>query len=210
MRPSLITIILKIKHINFILHKQPLIVNNRHESTGRGGVIIVEKIANLLRGIDFLSVWAGKIFSVLILPIIFLETMESILRYIFQKPTDWSWELAAMLFGAFFMMSGAWVLKENNHVRTDVFYNKLSKKWKAYIDLFFFTTVFFVFSGVMVWKMGANAIYSIGIHEETFSMWAPPLYPLKIIFAISYILLLLQGLAKWIRDLVYITKEVEL
>jgi TRAP-type mannitol/chloroaromatic compound transport system permease small subunit len=171
---------------------------------------MIAKIDKLLKGIDSLSVWSGKIFSMLVLPIIVLETGESILRYIIQKPTDWSWELAAMLFGAFFMMGGAWVLKENNHVRTDVFYNNLSRKWRAYFDLFFFTTVFFVFAGVMVWKMGANAIYSVGIQETTFSMWAPPLYPLKVIFAFSYILLLLQGLAKWLRDLVYVTKGVEL
>jgi len=171
---------------------------------------MISKIDKLLKGIDALSVWSGKIFSMLVLPIIVLETGESILRYILQKPTDWSWELAAMLFGAFFMMGGAWVLKENNHVRTDVFYNNCSKKWKAYLDLFFFTTVFFVFAGVMVWKMGANAIYSVSIQETTFSMWAPPLYPLKVIFAFSYILLLLQGIAKWLRDLVYVTKGVEL
>ncbi len=171
---------------------------------------MIGKIDQLVKGIDSLSVWAGKIFSMLILPIIVLETGESLLRYIFQKPTDWSWELAAMLFGAFFMMGGAWVLKDNNHVRTDVFYNKLSRKGRAWIDLFFFTTIFFVFSGVMVWKMGANAIYSVGIRETTFSMWAPPLYPLKVIFAVGYILLLLQGLAKWIRDFVYVAKGVEL
>ena len=171
---------------------------------------MIATIDKLLKGIDALSVWSGKIFSMLVLPIIVLETGESILRYVLQKPTDWSWELAAMLFGAFFMMGGAWVLKENNHVRTDVFYNNLSRKWKAWFDLFFFTTVFFVFAGVMVWKMGGNAIYSVGIKETTFSMWAPPLYPLKVIFALAYILLLLQGIAKWLRDLVYVTKGVEL
>jgi len=41
-------------------------------------------------------------------------------------------------------------------------------------------------------------------------MWAPPIYPLKVIFAVGYILLLLQGLAKWIRDFVYVAKGVEL
>lgn len=168
------------------------------------------RLAKLLRGIDSLSENAGKLFSLIVLPIIALEAGESLLRYVIQKPTDWSWELAAMLFGAFFMMGGAWVLKENNHVRTDVFYNQLSRKWRAYFDLFFFTTIFFAFTFVMVWKMGANAIYSVGIRETTFSMWAPPLYPLKVIFAVAYILLLLQGLAKWLRDLVYVFKGVEL
>lgn len=171
---------------------------------------MITTVAKLLWGIDKLSENAGKIFSLLLLPIIVLEAGESLLRYLFQKPTDWTWELAAMLFGAFFMMGGAWVLKEESHVRTDVFFNKLSRKWKAYFDLFFFTTIFFAFAGVMVWKMGANAIYSVGIRESTFSMWAPPLYPLKLIFAVAYILLFLQGLAKWVRDLVYVVKGVEI
>jgi TRAP-type mannitol/chloroaromatic compound transport system permease small subunit len=174
------------------------------------GYAMITMLANVLRGIDKLSENSGKLFSLLVIPIIVLEAGESLLRYIFQMPTDWTWELAAMLFGAFFMMGGAWVLKDQNHVRTDVFYNKLSRKWKAYFDLFFFTTVFFVFAAVMVWKMGANAMYSVSIKESTFSMWAPPLYPLKIVFAFAYILLFLQGLAKWVRDLVYVVKGVEI
>jgi TRAP-type mannitol/chloroaromatic compound transport system permease small subunit len=170
----------------------------------------MSKLAKFLKGIDSLSENAGKLFSLIVLPIIILEAGESLLRYVIQKPTDWSWELAAMLFGAFFMMGGAWVLKENNHVRTDVFYNQLSRKWRAYFDLFFFTTIFFTFTFIMVWKMGANAIYSVSIRETTFSMWAPPLYPLKVIFAVAYILLMLQGFAKWLRELVYVIKGVEI
>ena len=171
---------------------------------------MITKIQKLLIGIDSLSENVGKLFSLIVIPIIVLEAGESLLRYIFQSPTDWTWELAAMLFGALFMMGGAWVLKENNHVRTDVFYNKLSRKWKAYFDIFFFTTIFLTFAIVMVWKMGGNAIYSVSIRETTFSMWAPPLYPLKVIFAVAYILLLLQGVAKILRELVYLVKGVEI
>jgi TRAP-type mannitol/chloroaromatic compound transport system permease small subunit len=171
---------------------------------------MLTKISRLLKGIDWLSENTGKAFSLLVLPIIALEAGESILRYVFGKPTDWTWELASILFGALFMMGGAWVMKDNNHVRTDVFYNKLSRKWKAYFDLFFFTTIFFSFAFVMVWKTGGNALYSVSIRETTFSMWAPPLYPLKVIFTVAYILLFLQGLAKWIRDFVYVIKGVEI
>ncbi len=171
---------------------------------------MITNIAKLLRGIDSLSENAGKLFSLLIIPIICLEAGESILRYGFERPTDWTWELASILFGALFMMGGAWVLKDNNHVRTDVFYNLLSRKWKAYFDIFFFTTIFFSFAAVMVWKMGGNAIYSVSIQETTFSMWAPPIYPLKVICAIAYLLLLLQGMAKLIRDWVYVIKGVEI
>jgi TRAP-type mannitol/chloroaromatic compound transport system permease small subunit len=138
--------------------------------------------------IDRISVFIGKLFSFIILPVTLLEAVEVVLRYGFDSPTDWSWELAAMLSGAMFVTGAAWVLKDNKHVRTDLVYAKLPHKWQAIFDLF----------------------YSVGILESTFSMWSPPLYPLKIIIALSFIILLLQGLAKWIRDLYFLIKGCEI
>jgi TRAP-type mannitol/chloroaromatic compound transport system permease small subunit len=41
-------------------------------------------------------------------------------------------------------------------------------------------------------------------------MWGPPLYPLKTVIAISFILLGLQGIAKFIRDITFLIKGEEL
>jgi TRAP-type mannitol/chloroaromatic compound transport system permease small subunit len=171
---------------------------------------MLDTIRKGLKFIDWLSEASGKLFSWLIIPVILLEAAEVVQRYVFQAPTDWSWELAAMTAGALFMMGGAWVLKENNHVRTDVFYNKLSRKAKAGVNLFFFTIIFFSFAGVLIWKSIQEMLFSWRILEATFSMWAPPLYPLKTVIAVSFVLLGLQGLALWIRELIYLTKGVEL
>lgn len=167
---------------------------------------MIKYLSKVLRGIDLLSEYTGKVFSFLIFAIVGLEVLEVFKRYILHSPTTWSWELATMLFGAHFIIGGAWVLKEGKHVRTDVIYGRLSPKVKALLDLILFTLIFFVFVGVLIWKSTANAIYSWQINERTFSMWAPPFYPLKTVIAISFILLGLQGLAKWIRDLVFLIK----
>lgn len=160
--------------------------------------------------IDAISVFAGKLFSFIILPVTLLEAVEVVLRYVFDSPTDWSWELAAMLAGAMFVMGAGWDLKDDKHVRTDIIYVRLNRKWQAIFDLFFFTTIFFSFTVVLTVKSVQQALYSIRILERTFSMWAPPLYPLKIVIALSFIVLLLQGLAKWMRDLHYLIKGSEL
>lgn len=167
-------------------------------------------LRKILGFIDGISEFAGKAFSFLVLPVILLEAVEVVRRYVFGSPTDWAWELAALVAGAMFVMGAAWVLKEDRHVRTDLIYGKLSRRWQAAFDLFFFTTIFFSFIGVMVWKATGQAIYSVTINERTFSMWGPPLYPLKICIALAFILLGLQGLAKWIRDLHYLIKGSEL
>jgi len=164
----------------------------------------------MLLAIDRFSEFIGKTVSFLILPVTLLEAFEAIRRYGFNSPTDWSWELAAIMSGAMYVAGGAWVLKDNKHVRTDLFYAKLSRKWQAIFDLFFFTIIFFSFAGVLAVKSTQQAIYSVGILESTYSMWGPPLYPLKIIIALSFITLFLQGLAKWIRDLYFLIKGCEL
>jgi TRAP-type mannitol/chloroaromatic compound transport system permease small subunit len=167
-------------------------------------------LKKILKTIDSISEISGKTFSYLILPVVILEAVEVVRRYVFDSPTDWSWELAALTAGAMFVMGAGWALRDDKHVRTDLIYGKLPRKWQAIFDLFFFTFIFFSFTSVLIVKSTQQAIYSVGIQERTFSMWAPPLYPLKIVIALSFIVLGLQGLAKWIRDLYFLVKGREI
>ena len=164
----------------------------------------------ILKTIDSISEWAGKIFAYLVLPIMLLEFFEVIARYVFNAPTEWSWEVASILSGLMFIMGGAWVLKEEGHVRTDIIYALLNKRWRAAFDLLFFTVIFFAFVGVMIWVGVPKAIHSTRILERTFTNWAPPIYPLKITIATAFILLGLQGLAKWTRSAYFLIKGEDL
>jgi len=160
--------------------------------------------------IDFLSGFFGKVFSFLIPIMVVLQFGEVILRYVFNSPTTWSWELCAYLFGANFLMGGAWVLKERRHVRTDMFYDRLTPRRKALLDLILFGTVFMVFAIVLTYTTTKQAIFSISILEKSYTMWSAPLYPLKAIIALSFILLSLQGIAKIIRDFILVVRGEEI
>jgi len=46
--------------------------------------------------------------------------------------------------------------------------------------------------------------------ETTETIWEPPIYPLKLTIPIAGFLLLLQGLAKFIRDLIIVITDKEL
>ncbi len=100
-------------------------------------------LKKILQIIDNISEFLGKTFSYLILPVILLEAVEVIRRYVFDSPTDWAWELAAIVAGGMFIMGAAWVLKEDRHVRTDLIYGKLPRRWQAGFDVFFFYDCFF-------------------------------------------------------------------
>lgn len=158
--------------------------------------------------IDKVSEYTGKAFAFLVVVITIVEVREIVARYVFGQPTQWSWELATILYGLFFIMGGAWVLVNDGHVRTDVFYGRFSNRGRALVDLVLFPCLFFVFVTVLTWYSGKAAINSIAIGEKTYTVWAPPFYPVKVGLAMGFLLLGVQGLAKWIRDLVFVIKGV--
>ena len=163
-------------------------------------VLIMEKI----------SITMGKAFSFLIVFILVLQAGESVLRYGFNSPTVWSWELATLIYGAHFVMGAAWVMTYDGHVRTDMLFIHLPRRIQSLVELILFPMLFLPFIGVMIWKCTANAIYSVSIMETTYTQWGPPFYPLKVLIAFSFVLLLLQGIAKWLRCFVFFTKGEEI
>ena len=160
--------------------------------------------------IDALTENIGKLFSYLVIVIMLLQVYEAVMRYIFKAPSIWSWELGMLLYGAHFMLGGAWVMKQNQHVRTDILLQRFSKKKQALLEVILFGTIFFTFVTVMVYKQTDNALYSLRMGEKTFTEWAPPFYPLKIIIAVSFFLLALQGLARWVRQLHFLITDEEI
>jgi TRAP-type mannitol/chloroaromatic compound transport system permease small subunit len=160
----------------------------------------MKRIKAILAGIDRFNEWTAKATSWLIGIIIVATTYEVIMRYAFQNPTTWSFELNYLVFGAYFMLIGAYTHARKGHVSVDIIYGRLSLRGKALADLITFP-VFLLFVGVMFYKGLGFARDAWAFRETLSSAWAPPVYPFKTIIPISAFLLLLQGLAKFIRDL---------
>lgn len=158
------------------------------------------KLERLLYVIDSISEWSGKIASWLIFPMILVLVFETVLRYGFESPTIWAHETSQMLFGAFFLLMGACVLRYREHVNLDIVYDRFSPRIRAIVDLVT-AVLFFLVCGFLLWKGGEFAWTSLMRLERSTSPWRPPIYPLKLIIPIAAFLILLQGLAKFIRDL---------
>lgn len=152
----------------------------------------------------------GKAFSFLIIPMVILQGGETILRYVFGRPTIWTWEVAMLLYGAHFIIGAAWVMTYDGHVKTDMLYSKFSQKRQQLLDLILYPIIFFPFVIVMLWKCTENTLYSISIRETTYTQWAAPFYPLKIVITFAFLLLLLQGIAKWLKTFLLYTKGEEI
>ncbi len=57
------------------------------------------------------------------------------MRYLFSNSAAWVGELEWHLFAIIFLLGAGYTFKHDQHVRVDLFYQKYSKKRKAWVDL---------------------------------------------------------------------------
>ncbi|MFC1901844.1 TRAP transporter small permease subunit [Chloroflexota bacterium] len=122
------------------------------------------------------------------------------IRYVFVQSTIWVHELSQYIFGAIFMLTGGYALLNRRHVNVDVFTVRLPLRSSAILELItsFF---FFLFCGVLVWKGWQLGWHSLEIMERSSTAWAPLIFPVKLLVPLGGFLLLLQGLTKFVRNL---------
>jgi len=168
----------------------------------------MHKVSYLVKLIDVINEWAGRIVAFLIIFMALVMGYEVILRYGFDDPTFWAHETTQLVFGAYFILGGAYTLLHNGHVNMDVVYRRFPPRIRAVVDIVT-SVLFYFFCVLLLWKGGQIAWESIAILERTHSPWAPPFWPVKLTIPIGAFLLLLQGLAKSIHDL-YTIKGKEL
>ena len=150
--------------------------------------------------IDYINEWVGRAASVLMYVLVAVVTVEVIMRYIFNRPSVWNWDIMVIVFAMICVLGAGYVLLHRRHVMIDVIVGRFSPRVRAIIDLV--TSGFFYLGiGVLVWLAVLEADRSIAIKENITSIWSPPLYPLRVVWVIGICLLLLQGIVKFIRDI---------
>jgi len=158
---------------------------------------------------DTVNKWTGRIFGWIIVPLVLLTVMEVVLRRFFNSPTIWSFEVLKQLYGLYFMIVAGFGLLHGSHVSVDVFTMMLTKKKKAILNLISYVLFFFPFCIVCIWQGYLFAAKSWAMKETTWSVFAAPLYPIKTVIVISFILLLGQGISEFIKN-IYIIRGDEL
>ena len=156
----------------------------------------------LLVLIDNANERIGNIAAYLLIPMTCIISYEVVMRYFFNAPSIWTMETSEYLLLAVVALGGGYTLLNRGHVNVDVIYSRLSERRRAIIDCITFC-LFFAFIGAFVWQSWEAAIKALRIREYSPSFWAPPVYPIKALLPIGAFLILLQGLAKFIRDLAF-------
>lgn len=85
--------------------------------------------------IDRINVLVGKTLACLMIPLVLLVFANAVLRYVFGLGHVWLFEAVGYCFAILAVGLAGWALKENEHVRVDIFYSMMSRRMKALIDI---------------------------------------------------------------------------
>lgn len=151
--------------------------------------------------IDTLNEKVGFYGSYLILPLIAVVGYEVIMRYGFNAPTSWAFEMTVFIYGVHYSLALAYAHKHNTHVAIDVFESRLSEKSRTILRICTNLVLFLPAMGLLTYYTSQLAIFSWQQWERAATSWSPALYPYKTIMATGFILLFLQGIAKLIQDI---------
>ena len=166
----------------------------------------VQKLmSELANKIEKLSEWSGRVVSWLTLMMVLLVFVVVVLRYAFNIGSIELQESITYLHGMIFLLAASFTLKEDEHVRVDVFYSAMSHQKRAWVDLmgtlvFLFPVCIYIFTMsldyvLLSWRIGEASGEAGGL---------PALYLLKSLILIMPILMMLQGLAWIIRRVLYL------
>ena len=164
----------------------------------------VKALAAYLRFTDWLNAKFAWIVAFLMVPMLCVMIWEIMMRYLFNSPSHWAYEISLFLFGSFIVLGGAYTFLTGGHVNVDIVWGRLSPKGRAILDIV--TSAFtFLFLGVLFWTSLQITINSWQIGETTMSHWKPIYYPLRTTVPVGCFLLLMQVVAKLIRDIAMAT-----
>lgn len=151
-------------------------------------------IRSYVRIVDKVSDWVGYLAASLIFLMVATLLFDAVTRNVIQVPVHWAIELTQFTLAAYYFMGGAMTLKNNSHVRMDLWYANLSDRGKAKLDL---VTVFCLIFYLVVMLIGSisSLQYAIETGERRFSMWNPSVIPIKALLTACLVLMLLQAVS---------------
>ena len=153
---------------------------------------MLEKISSM---IDAFNRKEGEWSALLILPLTFIVIYEVVMRYVFDAPTIWGFEATTFIYGVHFMLGLAYTDVTDGHVRVDIFTSRAKRRTQAVIVIIANLVIFLpVFTCMTIWAW-KYAITSTLQHELNSTSWAPRVWPIKLIMAVSFSFLLIQGIS---------------
>jgi TRAP-type mannitol/chloroaromatic compound transport system permease small subunit len=194
----------------------PVVAPDRPEAESRALISSVEKEVWLMKSIprflDKLVVKQAEASSMLMILLVVIMTIEVFRRYFLGAPSVWALEFTTFLYGAHFILGYGYTEQFHGHVNVDIFSSKLPQKLRTVLYIVTTAVISLPISLLLcIWAFDNAWISSVSL-ERSPSAWNPPIWPVKILMALGFTILVLQiisNILKKIDELVHPKAENE-
>ncbi len=158
-------------------------------------------INRIIQSIDYCSERIGRAGSWLALLMVSVMFLIVLLRYVFQIGSIALQESVMYINALIFTVGVGYTLKEQGHVRVDVFYNRLNEKHKALVDMLGCLVFLMLTAGFILWASWDYVAVSWRILEGSpESSGLPLVYLLKTTILLIASFLAIQGIAEFLKS----------
>ncbi len=177
-------------------------IASRRSSTGKMPDDMPVWMARTIVGIDRLNLWVGRLVAVMVLPIMFSMVYEVTVRYAFNAPTIWAYDISRMFYGAMFVLGAAYGLSKGVHIRSDFIYRTWKVENQGRVDAALYVIFFFPTMILLLWVSFDWAWTSLIRGERGMdTAFAPLLGPVRSALPIGVFLLILQGVSELLKSI---------
>ncbi len=156
-------------------------------------------IVAYVRIVDKVNRFVGRVAMYMIFGMLGVLLYSSISKTFFL-PSIWTLELAQFLMAAYYILGGGYSMQLQAHVRMDLVYSRWSPRGMAFSDTL--TSVCLISYLVLLLFGGLSSTeYALQYGETSYSSWSPYMAPIKIVMCFGIVLMLLQAIAFFFRDL---------
>lgn len=153
--------------------------------------------------IDQINSSIGRAVSWLVVIMVFVTFGVVVMRYLFNTGSIQAQESIIYMHAVVFMLAAASTLKQDGHVRVDIFYGKMSVKKKALVNLLGNLFLLIPVSAFILWSSWDYVLESWDIRETSREAGGLPwIYLLKSVIIIFTSMLILQGIAEILKSLI--------
>lgn len=156
-------------------------------------------LLSLSRGIDAVTAFVGRWIYWLILAAVLVSAGNAIVRKLFDWSQNSLLELQWYLFGAVFMLSAAYTLQRNEHIRIDIISNMLRPRARNWIDVIGHALFLLPLSVVMIRQLLPWVIEGIQFGEMSANAGGLILWPARLVILVGFVLLFFQGISELIK-----------
>ncbi|MDF1587338.1 TRAP transporter small permease subunit [Marinimicrococcus flavescens] len=151
--------------------------------------------------IDRLNQFLGEKLAWLYLVAVVVTAYEVVMRYLFNAPTTWAFELTILLCAICYLLAGGFVTQQKAHIAITSAADMLPRRLRETLALVSHLIGIVAMVG-LVWAAWKPAVQAVRIMERTGSAWNPPSPAIiKPLVAVSALLVLLQLVAHLVRDI---------